>query len=277
MIAAGAFAEPLACVTNDFCEMRERSAAATGSLSVEGLHNGRVWVTGSDRADVQVRMRVQLERNVTVDVKKLLSEIHTDVTPGLIKISGPGSGPGWSVAAEVAVPRATNLTVETHNGAITVADLRGSVSTTSNNAKIQVDRIEGDLRAVSDNSEIRASQVSGSVNFETHNGAMLFSEIGGSVRGRTNNGHIELGLVGKGTPGRSVDLETHNAAVTLSVARDFSAQVLFESHHGQLKSDFPVPPRDKKADDDKRGFRIGDGAAQIHVKTNNGSVKLRAY
>ena len=275
-LAPGLFAQSLQCVSTLYCEIRENTVASTGDLSIEGLRNGRVQVTGAERGDVRVRLRVDIEANAQVDTKQMFSRIRTEVTAGRVVVQGPDGGPGWTVSAEVVVPRATNLRLATNNGAITIADLAGNVNTSSHNAKILVDRIQGNLRAVSNNSEIRVTQVTGDADFETNNGAMLFSGIGGSVRGKTNNGHIELGLTGQGTAGRAVDLETHNAAVTITMPRDFSAEVLFESHHGQLKSDFPAPPRDKKANDDVRAFRIGSGAAKIHVRTNNGSVKLRA-
>ena len=266
------------CADPVTCEVREQSVDSTGALSLEGLENGPAVVTGWDEAKVLVRLRVEATALTRSESQDLLRRIRTTVEPGRVVVDGPRGliARGWLVSAEVFVPRATNLRLETNNGAITIADLAGNVNTRSHNAKIQVERNRGSVHAESNNSEIRITDVSGDVDFATNNGAMRFSRIGGSVRGRTNNGQIEVGLVGLGAPGRAVELETHNAAVVLTVPRDFSAEVSFESHHGQLKSDFPAPPRNKKMDDDIRSFRIGEGAAKIHVKTNNGSVKLRA-
>jgi hypothetical protein len=266
------------CADVTTCEMREQTVEATGDLSVEGLENGPVVVHGWDGAKVLVRLRVEAHAVTIGEVQDLFRRIRTVVEPGRVVVDGPRGliARGWLVSAEVYVPRATNLRLETNNGAIEIADLAGNVNTRSHNAAIQVERIRGNVRAVSNNSAIRVADVSGDGDFETNNGAMRFSGIGGSVRGRTNNGQIELGLVGQGSAGRLVELETHNAAVVVTMPRDFSAEVQFESHHGQLKSDFPAPPRNKRMDDDIRSFRIGAGAARIHVKTNNGSVKLRA-
>ncbi|MFM2124950.1 MAG: hypothetical protein RL328_1401 [Acidobacteriota bacterium] len=283
MLAPGMWAQTdpprkFVCKDATTCEMREQTVTSTGEISVEGLENGPVLVQGWDGTKTLVRLRVEAHAVTVGEVQDLFRRIRTTVEPGRVMVDGPRGliARGWLVSAEVYVPRATNLRLETNNGAIEIADLTGNVNTRSHNAAIHVDRIRGSVRAVSNNSEIRVTGVSGDADFETNNGAMKFSGIGGSARGKTNNGHIELGLDGEGSPGRSIDLETHNAAVELTLPREFSAEVLFESHHGQLKSDFPAPPRNKKVDDDIRSFRIGGGAAKIRVKTNNGSVKLRA-
>jgi hypothetical protein len=274
----------LACGKLNYCEMREETVAATSQFSIEGLHNGSVTVRGSNRTDVRVRLRVESGALSEAAAKDMFSRVHTHVSPGRITVDGPDKesfwgwtkGDWWSVSAEVFVPYNTDLRLESHNGAITVSDIRGRVETKAHNGAIKVERVTGAARISSHNGAINIADLGSDLALEAHNGAITATRVAGSVTGVNHNGGISVDLTGASSPSRRVDIESHNGRIRVGLPRAFSARVHSESHHGGLNSDFPVTVRGRiQTDgDSNRDFDIGSGEASIRVRTHNGGVRL---
>lgn len=274
----------LACGRIYYCEMREETIAATSQFSIESLHNGSVTVRGSNRTDVRVRLRVESGAMSESSAKDMFGRIHTRVAPGRITVDGPdkgslfgwAKGDWWSVSAEVFVPYNIDLRIQSHNGAITVSDIRGRVDAQAHNGAIRVERVTGAARIVSHNGAISLSDLDSDLNFEAHNGGITVQRVAGSVSGVSHNGGIGVELAGASSPSRRVDIESHNGRIRLGLPRAFSAHVRSESHHGGLSSDFPITVRGyiQRNNDSNREFDIGSGEASIRVRTHNGGVRL---
>ena len=273
----------LACGRLNYCEMREETVAASSQFALEGLHNGGVTILGSDRKDVLVRMRVEASTYSESDAKDLFKRIHTHVTPGRFTVDGPemdsmfgwASGKWWSVSVEVFVPHKTDLRVETHNGAIRIADIQGRLDARSHNGANRVDRVTGAARIVSHNGALTFSEIGGDVTFESHNGAVKGTRLGGGVEGTSHNGGVEVGLEGAATASRRVDIESHNGRVTVGLPSSYSAHVRTESQHGRLSSDFPMTVRGRIShDNNDSDFNIGSGTASIRIRTHNSGIVL---
>ena len=84
----------------------------------------------------------------------------------------------WSVSYEVFVPRSADLTLKTHNGGISIADVRGNIQ------------------------------------FDTLNGGVNLKNLAGDVEGRTTNGGINITLAGNRWDGTKLDARTTNGGVT---------------------------------------------------------------
>ncbi len=276
----------LACGRINYCEMREETVAASSQFSLEGLHNGSVTILGSNRSDVRVRMRVEVGSATETDAKELFKRIHTHLSPGRFTVDGPeygnnsifwwANGNWWSVSVEVFVPHKTDLRLETHNGAIRVADIQGRVDSRSHNGGSRIDRVTGSARIMSHNGALTFSEIGGDVTFESHNGAVKGTRLGGGVEGLSHNGGVSVELEGAATPSRRVDLQSHNGRVTLGLPRSYSANVRTESNHGQLSSDFPITVRGQISSRDKydHNFNIGSGTASIRIRTHNSGIVL---
>lgn len=275
----------LACGNLHYCEMREETVAATSQFVIESLHNGSVTVRGSNRTDVRVRLRVESGAMSESAAKDMFSRIHTHVTPGRITVDGPEKGGSffgwtkgdwWNVSAEVFVPYNTDLRLESHNGAITVSDIRGRIETKAHNGATRVERVTGTARVSSHNGAINAADLGSDLSLEAHNGEVTATRVAGSVSGTNHNGGISVDLAGASSPSRRVDIESHNGRIRVGLPRSFSARVHSESHHGGLNSDFPMTVRGyiQKGNDSNRDFDIGSGEASIRLRTHNGGVRL---
>jgi DUF4097 and DUF4098 domain-containing protein YvlB len=228
------------------CEIRESTLGPSGSLQIEPGHNGRIIVKGWSQNSVRVRAVVETWAPSDAAARNLTSQVHVDAVGGLIRATGPeyngflqNGDEGWSVSFEVFAPWTTDLKMESHNGSITVSDIRGRIA------------------------------------FQTHNGSINLARIAGDVSGETHNGAIQAELQGNTWDGRQLELSTYNGGITLSMAASYSASLQTETSRGRILSDFPVTVTGR-IDSGKRDFNIGAGGPLIKVSTHNGAIRLKS-
>jgi len=136
----------------------------------------------------------------------------------------------------VLAPRDIDLTLETRNGSIAVA------------------RVRGDLA------------------FEAENGSLNLDGVAGNVRGRTTNGGVEAELTGRTWEGSGLDLTTTNGAVRLRIPENYSARLETGTVNGGIDIDFPVTVTGRIG----REFSttLGGGGPLVRAETTNGQVRI---
>ncbi|HSC15913.1 MAG TPA: hypothetical protein VLI71_12385, partial [Gammaproteobacteria bacterium] len=157
---------------------------------------------------------------------------------GVLRAEGPDQRgrSGWSVNYEVLAPREIDLTLETRNGSIAIARVRGDLS------------------------------------FEAENGSLKLDGVAGNVRGRTTNGGVEAELTGDTWEGTGLDLETTNGAVRLRIPENYSARLETGTVNGGIDIDFPVTVQGRLG----REFTttLGGGGPLVRAETTNGQVRI---
>jgi DUF4097 and DUF4098 domain-containing protein YvlB len=227
------------------CEIRETTLGPSGSLDVEPGHNGGITVKGWSQNNVLVRAQVETWASTDANARGVATQVRVDAGGGQIRATGPDSNSttgnwneGWAVSFEIFAPWNTNLKLESHNGSISISDMRG--------------RIE----------------------LQSHNGSVHLARVSGDVTGETHNGEIQAELSGNSWDGRQLELKTYNGSVTLSMTSSFSASVETSSFRGGVSSDFPINVTGRIDAGDMR-FNLGSGGPPIKVSTHNGGIRLR--
>jgi len=221
------------------CDIREQTLPFVGRLSVEG-HNGGATVKGWLHSDVLVRARVDSAAETQAAADFLASRVSLDSGGGQVRSMGPDSADNswWSVSYEIFVPQGTDLSVKTHNGGVTVSDVRGQIR------------------------------------FDAHNGDVHLKRVAGDVGGGTHNGRIEVELMGSIWDGRQLEVTTHNGGINVAMPAGYSARVQAETSSGRIQSDFPITVsgelRPRRLD-----TNIGFGGPLIRLTTHNGQVTLK--
>lgn len=226
-----------------FKEAREFTVPATGSLNVDGGRNGGISVNGENRSDVLVRACVQAWGTSEEAAKSLASSVRID-TGSTIKANS-SSDDNWSVSYQISVPRNTDLSLNAHNGGISIRS------------------------------------VDGAIEFETTNGGVSLGDLSGSVKGRTTNGGVNVELTGSTWKGPGLDVVTTNGGVKLSVPETYAANFETGTTNGGFKSDVPaltVQTEDKDGWTRSKKIRasMNGGGAPIRVVTTNGGIKIDA-
>jgi DUF4097 and DUF4098 domain-containing protein YvlB len=224
------------------CEMREQTIAYGGRLTVDGGVNGGVSVKGWDNAQVLVRSKVETSAPDEASAKSLASQVHVDWSAGQLKASGPemDKNQNWAVSYEVFVPRNADLSLKTHNGGISIADVRGSIQ------------------------------------FDALNGGVNLKNLGGDVEGKTMNGGLNVTLSGNRWDGTKLDARTTNGGVNVNMPQNYSAHFETATVNGHLNHDLPMTVRGNISDIGKKlSTDIGGGGPTVHVETTNGGVNVK--
>jgi hypothetical protein len=222
------------------CEVREQSLPSIGQLSVDAGRNGGATVKGWLRNDVLVRARVEATGDTESAAAQMASQVTIDGSGGQVRATGPeaANNSWWSVSYEIFVPQMTDLELKTHNGGMTISDVRGRIHFDGNNGGVQLKRLAGD------------------------------------VSGATVNGGIQVELTGAMWDGRQLEVSTHNGGVTVAVPANYSAHLQAEVGNGGIQSDFPLMAeasgRPRRVD-----HYLGAGGALIHITTGNGQVRFK--
>src|SRR5215510_5681291 len=222
------------------CEIREQTLALSGgTINIDGRQNGGVSVKGWDQNQVLVRARVQTGAPTAEEAKALSGQITIEVSGGKIFANGPEGRKdyNWNVSYEVFVPRRADLSVETHNGGIAIAD------------------------------------VNGRIDFTATNGGVVLKRVGGAVHGSTTNGGLVIELSGDRWDGESLDVSTTNGGVIMSVPENYSAHLQTGTVNGSVNVDFPVNVQGQRTK--QVAFDLGSGGATVKAMTTNGGVHLK--
>jgi hypothetical protein len=219
------------------CDVRELTVAAGGTLAVDAGPNGSISVTGESRRDVQVRATVQAWGRDEAEAQRIASEV-TVRSDGELRAAGPTQlgRAGWSVSYELLTPRDIDLALETQNGSIAIAGVRGDLE------------------------------------FEAQNGSISLEGVAGNVRGRTTNGGVEARLTGDTWEGAGLDLETTNGGVRLRVPEDYSARLETSTVNGAIDVDFPLTVQGRIGRE--ISTTLGKGGALVRAETTNGQVRI---
>lgn len=222
------------------CEIREQTLAPSGgTIAIDGRQNGGVSVKGWDQNQVLVRARVQTGAPTAAEAQSLGQQIRIETSGAKIFANGPENRRdyNWNVSFEVFVPRRADLSVETQNGGVVIAD------------------------------------VNGRIDFTALNGGVVLKRVGGAVHGSTTNGGLVIELSGDRWDGESLDVSTTNGGVIMSVPENYSAHLQTGTVNGSVSVDFPVNVQGRLTK--QVAFDLGSGGATVKAMTTNGGVHLK--
>lgn len=228
------------------CDIRDTTLGPSSKLQIKPGRNGSTIVKGWSQNTVLVRARLEAWADNDSDARALQSQLRIDTGGGEIRGTGPETNGFlrgdedryWAVSFEIFTPWNTDLEIDSHNGSITISDIRGRLDLAS------------------------------------HNGSVRLTRVTGNITGITHNGSIQVELVGNTADLQQMDVSTHNGSVTLSVPASFSARLETRTNRGRLDSDFPISVQGR-IDRGDMNFNIGSGGPLIRVGTNNGGIRLR--
>ncbi len=221
------------------CEVREQTIAYGGQLTVDGGTNGGVSIKGWDNASVLVRSKVEAWGVDEGTAKGIASQVHVNWSAGQIGATGPQAerNQNWAVSYEIFVPRNADLALKTHNGGISISDVRGHIQ------------------------------------FDALNGGVNLKNLAGDVEGTTKNGGLNITLAGNRWDGAKLDARTTNGGVNLSMPAGYNAHFETATVNGHLNTNMDMTVHGNIGK--KLSTDIGSGGPTIHVETVNGGVNLK--
>jgi hypothetical protein len=222
------------------CEIRETPLAVSGgTISVDGRQNGGISIKGWDRNDVLVRARIQTAGTTQGEADELAKQIRIETGGAKIFAEGPTRrrDSQWDVSYEIFVPKRADVSLETHNGGISISDVRGRID------------------------------------FSALNGGVVLRKVGGTVHGSTTNGGLMIDLDGDRWDGEELDVSTTNGGIVMNVPENYSAHLVTGTVNGGLSIDFPVTVQGRISRE--LAVNLGSGGATVKAMTTNGGVRIK--
>jgi DUF4097 and DUF4098 domain-containing protein YvlB len=221
------------------CEIQEQTFASPGAIAIDARKNGGISVKGWDRNEVLMRARIQSAAESQAAAEQLAKQIRIQTTGGRIVAEGPDRQRDlqWSVSYEVFVPRRTDLSLESYNGGIAIAE------------------------------------VTGKMEFTALNGGVVLKRVGGNVHGSTTNGGLVIELAGDRWDGETLDVRTTNGGIVMSVPENYSAHLETATVNGGLSIDFPVTVQGRITRE--LAVTLGSGGPTVRAVTTNGGVRIK--
>jgi len=224
-----------------YCEIRETGIRRPSStVTMEGLRNGGVSVTGWDRDSLYVRTRIRVTARSESQAKSIASQIRTVIRGGTVDVEGPrqyDDDNQWQASLYAMAPRKSDVSVQTSNGPITLENL------------------------------------SGTINARTSNGPLSLRDLAGDVRARTTNGPMSISLTGNRWEGAGMDARTTNGPLTISVPDGYNARLEAGTTNGPVSLGFPITVVGRITRD--ISTTLGSGGATIRATTSNGPLSIR--
>lgn len=163
----------------------------------------------------------------------------------------------YSASFDISTPESCYLVLTTINGTVSVTSMIAGADVTTTNGALSL------------------SNTSGMMELETTNGAVTVQNHSGSVDIDAENGQIDCDLILLDT-GESVELETANGNVMLSLPSDVSATFDALTTNGEVTvTGFALVNYSINEPTHKAGT-IGSGDAIITIVTTNGNLTIRA-
>lgn len=224
------------------CEIKEQTLPAGGAISVDAGRNGGVSVKGWERNEILVRSKIETRAPTKVEADQLAGAVRIDTAALNIRADGPEPRDDyeWYVSYEVFVPRRSDLSLQAHNGGVSITD------------------------------------VNGRIDFKTLNGGVNLVRVGGHVSGNTTNGGVNVVLSGVRWEGEELNVKTTNGGVNLLMPDNYSAHLETGTVNGNVSSDFtmnvPLTERGRLPKD--ISVDLGSGGPTIRATTTNGGVRV---
>ena len=234
-------------------ETREASfiVGESPTIVVSGS-NGSITVNSGTEGTVRVQATLRKPDDVEYEASQEGDTINVEAREKSRGIFNFGQSPGADI--EITAPSNTRVDLRTSNGRVEVYGMRQSGTVRTSNGQIVMEDVAGNFDVSTSNGAVTIKLASGTFDVETLNGRIEFDgemAAGGNNRMTTSNGSVHIKLLG--APSIQLDASTRNGSVT---------------------SRFPILTT-TTGDERHLVGTIGDGDADLFIRTTNGSVTIR--
>ncbi|HSK20826.1 MAG TPA: hypothetical protein VK912_16855 [Longimicrobiales bacterium] len=268
--------------------INERFAAAPdGYVRVQNIA-GSIKLIGWDRDSIAVTGKVH-------DTPAERFEVHRSgdgVKIGLWDTTVERAEPSY---IEVRVPARSRVWVRTGSAAVFVEGVSGTLDVNAVGGDIEVrgapaevfaESMTGRLTLDVRTSVARAKTVTGAILLRGTIADATATSVSGNVlledafvrRGSFESVDGELRFVGELRRGASLDFVTHAGAVEFLLPAATDAEFRYSTYEGGLRSEFKTPIRSSssKIKGSEQNFVLGQGGAQVSVRTFRGRLTVRS-
>jgi len=249
-------------------ETRDDRFAVAGPVRlVVDSENGRIEVEAGPVNEVHVLATLRWADRLEYEVRQEGDTIT--VTSRKKRRVLFGFGPGTDLL--ITVPADTVVDLDTSNGRIELTGINGSGSLDTSNGKIVMENVVGDFVGDTSNGSIAIDGMEGTARLSTSNGGVTVQDVIGEFDIESSNGRITFS--GEFLPGGRNRLETSNGRVEVKLQGVPSVTLDASTRRGDVNSELPILVTVMK--EKELTGTIGDGEADLRIRTSNGDITIR--
>ena len=238
-----------------------------GSIKVVSWDKPQVAVTIERRASSKAEAEelavsaTQDGNHIVIEALKPRSEVHI----------GFSNGP--AVHLTVSVPKQTNLSARSGDGAITAEGVQGQIDLRSGDGSVQGTDLQGQIVANTGDGAITLENVIGRVEVSTGDGSVRLKGSPSSLKAHTGDGAIDVSVTAGGTIAEDWEITTGDGSVAVSLPDGLNASVDASTGDGGVSAgDFGL----QATGDEHRELHgnIGSGGPTLRIRSGDGSITL---
>jgi hypothetical protein len=227
-------------------------------LRLSGPPNGGLRVRGEGRSDYQVRLCKFAAGESQQEAAGRLAQVRLVVKDGVVTTTGPQDNT-WRASVYVEAPESGQMSVDAHNG------------------PLSVEGISGRLIARTQNGPLAVKNCTGTIEVEAVNGPLALTDLGGTVKATSQNGPLAINLAGLAWEGEGLDAKANNGPLALHVPESYQSGVAVT-----LSNHIPLSCRAKSCAQAMQQWQSGRGqllfggpTPVVRVAAMNGPVAIR--
>jgi DUF4097 and DUF4098 domain-containing protein YvlB len=251
--------------------------------------DGAIEIHSWDRNEVEVEIEKRAMEQGLVDAMQVTADqqgnkivVKVTAPPRNEEFGGVQIGVHFSPSARlrVVVPRNSQLTALSRDGAITIEDVSGKISLTSNDGSVRGSRLDGEISVRSGDGAIRFDRVSGKLDLETDDGSITVEAQPTALRARTMDGTIRLEIQPDSVMAEDWDVQTGDGSVVLTLPAQFAAVLDAETRDGAVRVNHPSLHDEQREGADREERRrslkatLGAGGKTLRVRSGDGSIRI---
>lgn len=257
-----------------------------GNVDISAGEPGRATLSGSLGAGSRLA--------VAGDARRLDLRVEAaDQEHGWFGNHGPRSDSDLTLKVPAGV--SVKLELVSADGRVTGIDgkslkvdcVSGKLTLSSGAAQVDVESVSGDVTMTATradaNSRFHLQTVSGDIELTGAGGRVKLETVSGGARmsggevqefeAGTVSGNIEMAAAHLGKHGH-VQVDTMSGDIRTELPADVSARIEAESFSGRIRSDFGKVEKPEYGPGSSLDARVGDGNAQVSVKSFSGNVNI---
>jgi hypothetical protein len=268
-----------------FAQDGERTKSGTVALDADGSveidnHEGRIQISTWDRNEVKYTAEVQPEGDAE-EVKRTSVEVSTSSSRFELRTvhddSGDDDGWGWGNGSNImpvhytlTVPRTARLSIEDHESVMEIEGLRADLSIDTHDGPITLRDHEGDVEIESHESALEVDGLTGDLEIDTHDGDIEIAGFRGELDVDNHDAEVDVSFAALDD---EVEIETHDGRATLRLPAGTAFTIDADlGDDADLDGDFDLAAfRDE--DNDYRGD-VNGGGPRIQLSAHDGDFRL---
>ena len=270
-------------------ETKRFEVTGTPEVDLETF-DGAIEIHSWDRNEVEVEVERRAMEQRLVDEMVVTAEQEGNRI--VVKVTRPGRGDeGFggvqigvhfspSARLRVALPRNSQITAMSADGAITIEDVNGKISLKTNDGSVRGSRVGGEIVVRSGDGAIRLDRVEGSLDVETEDGSITLEAKPTTLRARTSDGTIRLQVGSDSVMSGDWDVQTGDGSVIVTLPAAFNGVLDAETRDGAVRANYPALRDAERVGEDRDERRrtlqatLGSGGRTLRIRSGDGSIRI---